>query len=189
MEKGRVRDAISSRVSRKLDIAWTTGCCHGRLRHSSVERAERVFLGCAGPACVLYRFRVPFRGDYVAVGEAIFDLPALKAGESAGTGTIKTLSLISRRERPRTVCRSELATTAAHAFRSLAWRSSAIYLTAAIVGIPARSDLQPKTRLFHNSYSRLAGLGNRPSPLRPICARALLGPRHTSDATPRSHSS
>jgi DNA (cytosine-5)-methyltransferase 1 len=149
MGKGRVRDAI---IESFAEIGYHMECRLLRAADYGIPqlRKRAVFLGWLEGLCPA-PFPHPGRGGPVSVGEAIFDLPALKAGESADRYDKEPRTEYQRARRKGCAVLSNHE--AAHHAPDLVEVMRHVPDGGNRKSIP--DHLQPKSG-FHNSYSRLA---------------------------------
>lgn len=149
MEAGKVRDAI---IQSFAEIGYRMGCKLLRAADYGVLqlRKRAVFLAWLEGLCPV-DFPAAVPGSYVSVGEAIFDLPALRPGESAVnyTGQPTTAYQRERRKDVEVLANHEAANHPPELVEVISYIPDGGNRKS----IPSR--LQPKSG-FHNSYSRLA---------------------------------
>ena len=149
MEDGRVRDEVISGFGK---IGYRMKCKLLRAADYGVPqlRKRAVFLGWL-EGLTPANFPTPVKGEQVSVGDAIFDLPPLRAGESAThyTSPPETAFQAARRKKVEVLTNHEAA-------------NHSLDLVEVISHIPDGGNrksipdhLQPKSG-FHNSYARLA---------------------------------
>jgi len=149
MQKGKVRESILDSFA---ELGYRMDCQLLRAADYGVPqlRKRTVFLGWIEGLCPV-DFPLPVRDGPVSVGDAIFDLPPLKASESAASYTAppKTLYQKARRKDTDILTNHE----AAHHSADLVEVIRHIPDGGNRKSIPGH--LQPRSG-FHNSYSRLA---------------------------------